>query len=461
MAKPLKDVSGGESFPLAKRALKRFCCPVVFIGIFCLAGTVPAEEAKNQLTLEEAVQAALKQNPAVTQSKERMQAAKEQIGVSRAGYFPQVRFTGDYFYGNAFSRGRAGEVSITAPGTVSIPTSLERKATDFFIYRFSANQLLYDFGRTSGQVAQSRAGYKQAGEDYANTRQQVVLDTRSRYFEYLASQRAIKVAEENVRQNQELLKQAKGFYKVGLRAKIDVTKAEANLANAEAELIRAKNLADVSRVALMTVLGLKTWPYKDVQDILEVTPKEMSLEDLKKRALSQRPEIRQNLYQQEADKAGIKVARAGYFPTFSSTAAYGWQGNEHPLNDDWWVGAGMTFPLFEGLSTYHSVRQARAQLRSSEASGDSLALAVIREVEQSYLDVKSAWEVIKARIKAKESAAENLRLAWGRYRAGVGDIIEVTDAQVQFAQADLDLVRALFNYRVFEAQLDKAIGKSF
>jgi TolC family type I secretion outer membrane protein len=461
MAKQSNADAKGKSFLSVKSALIRFCCPVALIVIFCLAGTVSAEEAKGQLTLEEAMQVALKANPAVRESKERMQAAKEQIGVSRAGYFPQVRFTGDYFYGNAFSRTRTGDVSLTSPGGVSIPTSVDRQASDFFIYRFSANQLLYDFGGTSGQVAQSRAGYKQAGEGYANTRQQVVLDTRSRYFEYLASLRAIKVAKENVRQNQELLKQAQGFYDVGLRAKIDVTKAEANLANAEAEMIRARNLADVSRVALMTVLGLKTWPYKDVQDILEVSPKEISLEDLKQRALSQRPEIRQNLYQQEADKAGIRVARSGYFPTFSSTAAYGWQGDEHPLNDDWWVGAGLSFPLFEGLRTYHSVRQARAQLRSSEASGDSLALAVIREVEQSYLDVKSAWEVIRARNKAKESAAENLRLAWGRYRAGVGDIIEVTDAQVQFAQADLDLVQALFNYRIFEAQLDKAVGKSF
>lgn len=447
--------------PSMKKALLRFCCPAVIVGIFCLAGTVVAEEAKGRLTLEEAIRVALKQNPSVAESKERVTAAKEQVGVSKSGYYPQLSFSGNYFYGNSFARSATGTFQTTTPGGVSSPTSFERKATDFFIYRFSANQLLYDFGKTSGQVAQSRAGFKATGEDYANTRQQVVLDVRSRYFEYLASRRAIKVAEENVRQNQELLKQAQGFYDVGLRAKNDVTKAEANLANAEAELIRAKNLADVSQVALMTVLGLKTWPYKDVEDILEVTPKELSLQDLKAKALQQRPELRRNLYQQEGDKAAIQVAKSGYFPTLSSTAAYGWQGNEHPLDDNWWVGAGVTFPLFEGLNTYHSVRQAKAQLKSTEASGESLTLTVTKEVEQSYLDVKSAWEVIKARVKAKESAAENLRLAWGRYRAGVGNIIEVTDAQVQFAQADLDHVRALFDYRVFDARLDKAIGKPF
>lgn len=444
-----------------KKNLLRFCCLAVLVGIFCLAGAVLAEEGKGRLTLDEAMRVALKQNPAVAESQERVKAAQEQVGVSKSAYYPQLNFSSNYYYGNAFARGATGTFQVTTPGGVSAPTSLERKATDFFIYRFSANQLLYDFGKTSGTVAQSRAGYKQAGEDYANTRQQVVLDTRSRYFEYLASRRAIKVAEENVRQNQELLKQAKGFYDVGLRAKIDVTKAEANLANAEAELIRAKNLADVSQVALMTVLGLKTWPYTDVEDILEVTPKALSLEELRSAALRQRPEIRRNLYQQEGDKAAIQVAKSGYFPSLSSTAAYGWQGNEHPLDDNWWVGAGVTFPLFEGLNTYHSVRQAKAQLKSTQSSGESLTLTVIKEVEQSYLDVVSAWEVIRARVKAKESAAENLRLAWGRYRAGVGNIIEVTDAQVQFARADLDYVRSLFDYRVFEARLDKAIGKPF
>lgn len=444
-----------------KKTLLRCCCPVLAVGIFSLAGMALAQQTKGRLVLEEAVQLALKQNPAVTEFKERMNAAKEQIGVKRAALLPQASFSGTYFHGNAFSRTARGQAAVAIPGGISSPITVEKDITSFEVYRFSLNQLIYDFGKTTGQVASSRAGYKQSGEDYANIRQQVVLDVRTAYFGYLASRRAIKVAEENVRQNQELLKQAKGFYDVGLRAKIDVTKAEANLANAEAELIRAKNQADVSQVTLMTTLGLKTWPYTDVEDILEVAPKVLTLEELKTQALAQRPEIRRNLYQQEGDKANLRVARAGYFPSFNTFAAYGWEGARNTLEDDWWVGAGVTFPLFEGLSTFHSVRQAKAQLKSSEASGESLTLTVMREVEQSYLDLRSAWEVIRARVKAKESAAENLRLAWGRYRAGVGNIIEVTDAQVQYAQADLDHVRSLFDYRVFEARLDKAIGKPF
>ncbi|MBM4286253.1 MAG: TolC family protein, partial [Deltaproteobacteria bacterium] len=76
-------------------------------------------------------------------------------------------------------------------------------------------------------------------------------------------------------------------------------------------------------------------------------------------------------------------------------------------------------------------------------------------------ELQTAREVIRASAKAKEAAQENLRLAQGRYQAGVGSIIEVTDALVQFARADLKYVQALYDYRISEARLDKAVGRTY
>lgn len=435
------------------------------VAVLCLAlgGTgLEAQEGLNRLSLQEAIDTALKQNPQVTQYRELMLAAKEGIGVSRAAYFPQFSWQGNFYYGNAFSSASSAAAfqGSTPPGTAR-PLSFTNNPRDFYIYRFSLNQLIYDFGKTAGTVEQSTASYQASQEDYAAARQQVVLDTRTAYFNYLAARRAVKVEEQNVRQNQELLKQAQGFYQVGLRARIDVTKAEANLYQAESTLIRARNAAEVARVDLMKALGLKTWPYGDVEDVLEVTPKFLALEDLKAQALRQRPEILRNRAVQKRDQAAVQVAKSGYFPSLSSNTAYGWQGSGYPLDDNWWLGMGVNFPLFEGGRTLYSVRQAKAQLRSTLANAEVLTLEVTKEVEQSYLDLKAAWEVIRATKKAREAAEENLRLAWGRYRAGVGNIIEVTDAQTQFARADLEYVRALLDYRIIEARLDKAIGKSF
>jgi outer membrane protein TolC len=429
--------------------------------VFCQGPFAPlraAGEPDKNLTLKEAVDIALKQHPSIRQYQETVAAAQSGIGVSRAGYFPQFSFVGNFYYGNAFPISGVSPSAGTGAGLQSSVT------TDFYIYRFQMNQLIYDFGKTPGNVAGSRATYSQSREDYLNNRQLVVLDARTAYFSLLAAQRAQKVQEETVRQNQELLRQAQGFFKVGLRAKYDVTKAEANLYQAEANLISAKNNVDLARVTLLNALGLKTWAYTKVEDVLEVTYEIPTLADLKTRAMVQRPDLQKNLYQQQGGRAAVEVARSGYFPVFTSTAAYGWQGNvplSSNLPSNWWVGAVVNFPLFEGLATTYSVRQAKATLESSIANEEVLRQNITRDVEQAYRNLVSGRELIRATAKAREAAQENLRLAWGRYRAGVGTIIEVTDAQVQFSQADLNYVQALYNYRVFEANLDKAIGRPF
>ena len=170
-----------------------------------------------------------------------------------------------------------------------------------------------------------------------------------------------------MRQNQELQKQALGFYKVGLKAKIDVTKAEANLFQAEANLIQAKNNVELAKVSLMNALGIKTWPYKKVEDVLEVTPQPRPLEELRSTAMQQRPELMKNRYQQEFNLAGIRVARArAISPPSRPLASYGWQAFDAPFAtnpSNWYVGAGVNFPLFEGLATTYAVSQNRAQLR--------------------------------------------------------------------------------------------------
>ncbi len=425
-------------------------------------GTAGAADPGGSLNLHQAINLALQNHPAIKQYRENMAASRYNIGVARSAYLPQVNFVTNYYYGNAFpgSSNRSG-TSGTSGSTSSVGGL---GVTNFYLYQFQATQLIYDFGKTPGLIDESRATFGQSQQDYAASRQQVVLDARTAYFGYLAAQRAQKVQEGTVRQNQDLLKQAQGFYKVGLKAKIDVTKAEANLYQAEANLIQAKNNVKLAQVSLMTALGLKTWPYSQVADVLEVMTQPQSLGTLKAEALRRRPEILKNRFQQEYNEAGIKVARSGYFPTVTSTAAYGWQSVDQPfatLPSNWYVGAALTVPLFEGFSTTYALNQNKAQLRAAIENREVLRQNVTKEVNQAYLNVKTGWELIRAMKKALEAARENLRLAWGRYQAGVGTIIEFTDAQVQFSQADLNFVQALYNYRVFEAQLDKAIGKPF
>ncbi len=461
----------GQCMQMIKH-LRRWCVLWAVLTAMAQPGGAQPPEAQGKLTLNQAIEIALKNHPAIKESKENVAAAQAQVGVSRANYFPQVRYTDNYFYGTTVASATTGSVSsllasggpsgsISAPSGTSAGATLNTNPGHFYIHRFAANQLIYDFGKTPGQVGQSKANFEATRQDLANTRQQVALDAKSAYYGYLATKAAVKVSEENVRLNRELVRQAEGFYKVGVRARIDVTKAEANLYNAESDLITAKNSFQVAQVTLMTALGLKSWPFSEVEGGLDFQPLKMSLAEAKEQSFTARPELVKNQFQQEAGKQGVRVARSGYYPTLSSQAIYGWQGADRPLVDSWYVGVGVNMPLFEGLATKYSVQQAKSNLRAAEANYEVLQQNVNKEVEQFYLDVQAAAERIRSTAKARESAQENWRLADGRYRAGVGNIIEVTDAQVQYFQSDLAHIRALYDYKTAQARLDKAVGKVY
>jgi outer membrane protein len=191
--------------------------PAVFLLIALTGlgwgGASAAAEGGGSLNLNQAIDLALKEHPAIKQSRETATAARYNIGVARAAYLPQVNFVSNYYYGNAFSAAGRKPLTAATGGTVSSVSGAD--ITHYFFYQFQATQLLYDFGKTPGLIQESRASFGQSEQDFAGSRQQVALDARTGYFGLLAAQRALKVQEETVRQNQALLKQAQGFYQVG------------------------------------------------------------------------------------------------------------------------------------------------------------------------------------------------------------------------------------------------------
>ncbi len=424
---------------------------------FSLPGFGQPEITGSKLTLDEAIDLALKNHPAIKESKERSLAAKAQIGSSRANLLPQVSNTSSYFYGNSVPSS-----SLNIPSGIGQFGTSRGQISDFVVHSLQINQLLYDFGKTLGQVGQSKALYDASNMDLANIRQQVVLDVKTAFFGYLAAERAVLVTEDNLRLNEDLVRQAQGFYQVGTKAKIDVTTAEANLYTAQSDLITARNNLQVAQVTLMTALGLKSWPYEGLLYKPDTRAKLLNLSDAKERALEDRPDYQKNKFQQKADEQSIRTAKSGYFPTLYSQGLQNTQGKPYgDMRGTWSLSVNASIPIFEGFATKYAVQQARANLRATQSNAEVLRQDINKQVEQSYLNVQAAVEKIRATEKGKEAAKENWDLAQGRYKAGVGSIIEVTDAQVKFFNAELSYIRSIYDFKVSEAQLEKAVGKPY
>ena len=412
----------------------------LFVSAMALAGD--DSYTKEELTIEQAIKVALKNNPSIRVANEACIAGRAMIGQTESAYYPQIDFQSRY----SRSWQEAGQ-------------SLARNN---YGNTLQLNQLIFDFYKTPSLVGSTRENYESLKESYQNTRQTVALNTKAAYYSYLAAQREVKLNEETVRQREELVHHAKEYFRTGLKPKIDVTRTEANLYDAKLSFIRAQNGLQIAKINLVNALGIEKLPWNMLRDILEIKkPVIMNLADAKRMATKQRPDLLQNEALERERKFSLKATKADYLPRLSGNANYGWSSTDFPLQEEWTVGMQLTFPLFTGFKKREKIKEDEAKLRQVKASGDVIIQNILAEVEQAYRDMNTASEQIVAARKGRHASTENLELATKRYQQGLNHIIEVTDAQVQYLTAETKYINSLYDYKIAEAMLEKAIGKSY
>jgi outer membrane protein TolC len=295
--------------------------------------------------------------------------------------------------------------------------------------------------------------------DLENVSDQVVFNVKQGYYRLLQAKRNRDVAEEAVRQFEKHLEQAKGFYEIGTKPKFDVTKAEVDLSSAKLNLIKAENALRVARIILSNAMGVPDAPEYSLVDNLTFVRYDITLEDMLKRAYRQRADLTSILIKKKAAEASIEMSKKDYYPTLSGNAAYNRIGETFPMEEGWNVGMTITFPLFSGFSTGYQVEEAVANLNLLKANEETLKQEILLEVQQAYLNLQEARDRIFASEITVRQAEENLELANGRYAAGVGNPVEITDAQVAHSSAKTAYIQALYDYRIAQASIEKAMGE--
>jgi outer membrane protein TolC len=399
------------------------------------------------LTLDAAVQVALQNHPSLSTARERIGAQKAVVGQQMAAYYPTVNWNNNY-----------------ATGTQSGSTGANDRAEDSYNLRTTFNLTLYNFGKREGAVQSARETLNAVSHNYKTTVDSVVFGVKQAFFAYLGASALVKVREETVKSRDLLVRQARGFYEVGTRARIDVVRAESNLYNAQAELITTQNAAKVAWVTLKNAMGLRELPERPLVEELTMTKIPFTLEEAKVTAYANRPELKSFDAQRKAQDQNIAVARRGHLPDLIFDSSYRRAGthpsdNSPTLNGAWTVGLSLNFPIFDGFRTTNRVEETLRNYYVIKWQEEQQRQQIALEVEQSYLKVLELTERIKANEAAAQAAKENLDLATGRYQVGVGSIIEVTDAQTLYTEAQTTYVRTLYEYKIAEAALARAIGQ--
>ena len=421
--------------------------------LFFCAATDPSTPPV--LTLSQAVDTALRRQPSVRQARATTDAAEGRTEQARAAYLPQLNGNASYLRTTSNFAPRPGSNPTLQPGRRSWATY------DFFNFGVTANQLIYDFGQTGGRWRAAEANHEAAQAQEQSTEQQVVFGVRRAYYQALAQGDLVRVARENLDNQEKHLKQTEGLVKVGMRPDIDLARVRTDLANARLGLITAENGVELAKALLAQAMGVQPAPFTlQMEEVAAVAGEDGPAAPLVDAALAARPEVASLQRARRAQEASITALRGAYGPSLSATANASEAGTGlDKLVPNWAVGAVLTWPFLQGGLTRGQLHEAHANLANIDAQVDALRLQVGIDVHQAQLAVRGAKAGGVAAEEAVVNAREQLRLAEGRYAGGLGNAIELSDAQVAFTDAAAQAVQARYNLATARAQLATALGK--
>jgi len=420
-----------------------------FMGLLLLAGSSWAQGPK-EWDLKRCLDLGLARNPRLTAGSKAVEGAEARVRQNQADYYPNLFLETDV---SRFKGGFSGSSQ-----------NSDTSDSNLYSYYLGLSQNIYDFGRRESKVQSSREDLKAYAWDLKDVRLLVMDDIRQAYYGVLLADRIVKVREEDLERTRAALRQAQGFYQVGLKARIDVTQAEVEVIKAQKALLSAGNDAQLNRVLLEKAMGLERPREKEgyrLKDDLESGQVGWNLDDLRQEALEKQPSLNRLQAVVKFWEAQEKLAERDFWPRLTGTAKYGYANlDDIGLTDNNWVlGIQLNIPLFSGFLTQSRLAEVRAALGQAKANEQTRKQELLAELEGYYLNLILAEKQIEVTQESLRKAGENLDLASGRYKAGVGTMLEVTDARVSLSQAETDYVQSLFDYKKARFKIERSLGR--
>ena len=398
------------------------------------------------VSLEECLRFALGNNPKIQAALQDIFASDARIRQAWSSYFPQFSWQTGY----------------TKIKQLQLSDALGRNLifNYFVLGQISASQMLYDFVVTQNLVTIRKLdnkGYKIALTGTVNN---VVCEVKKAYYNLQYSLEAKKVAQEMVERYEAFYNQAKAYYIAGTSPKVDVTIAEVNLSNSKLLLIQAENAVDIAMAKLNNAMGLPYTNKYNISDNLRYNPCEITLNDAINIARDSRPEFQLAELKVEEAKQNVKLVKKSYFPTITVEGQYQVGGKTFTSNYGYNFGGYLNFPTINGMLIKNEIKEAKALHSREQAYAMDTKNNIYYEIQQSYYSMIERKNSIPVAFLGLKQAKENYELSYGRYKVGVGNPVELKEAQVQYQDAMLKYYNSLYQYNAARAELEKFIGKN-
>jgi outer membrane protein len=390
------------------------------------------------LSLSAAIELALCSHPDTRAAAARLNSAQASEGQARSSLSPQ--FSG----------------AVTASGTrIEGQSSTETRQAQFRL-----SYVLFDFGRRQAGVEAARATSLATQMDSQATAQNVILTTADRYFALLGAQRTAESAKASLATATLSKKAAQARFDAGLAPRLEVLQAQSLLASSELAEVRSRSAITVATAALAQQVGFRTNSSLTLSPLDNPAAMPLpALESLMSEAKARRPEALAALNRLESARAQEKAALAQGKPTLSMNVTGARNQSRNGISGNQ-AGIGFTLdiPLFDGGLAKNQRRQAKAQTELAAAELDLRLQAVELSAVQAHAQLSSAQQAYRSAESFSQAAEQAEEQAEGRYRAGVGTLVDWLDAQAKLTSARQQRLSTLIDWHTAKLSLARAVG---
>ena len=397
------------------------------------------------MTRQQAEQLALKNNPRISVAALTALAQKQVVRETRSAELPNLN-------GN-ITGVDAEEASRISTGSLDASRLLYHVGAGVTL-----SQLITDFGRTRNLVASSNLQAKAADQDAQASREDIALAADFAFYRALEAQATLEVAKSTVNARQSVGDQVDALTASKLRSTLDQSFAQVNLSQAKLLQLDSQNQYDAAMVSLNEVLGTTDdTRYQLIDDPSPPAPVAPSADAVVALALQQRPDLLALKLNHDAD---VRFARAQHdqlLPTVSGLGVVGATpvgGSEYFITN-WYGAAGVNIgiPIFNGFKFHAEASEAGLRAQASDEQSRALTDRIVRDVRTAWLASNTAQQRMSVTSELLREANTALDLADTRYRLGLSSIVELSQAQLQQTQAQIEDVTARFDYEADLATL--------
>jgi outer membrane protein len=423
-------------------------------------GTIPKSTPKSaQITLPEnilksgqslsllaIVDIALRNNPETAAAWAQARSAAAAYESNKGSYYPQLNAT----LGTSYISGQSDNGA----------TSYNQRDT---LASLGLNWLIYDFGGREASLDEAREALIAADWAHNTVIQNIIFAVENAYYNYVTAKALLEAQQATYKEAETNLAASKDRHHAGVATIADVLQAKTALAQAKLALDSLQGQIQTTRGALATAMGLPAnTPYDIVIPKKEIPLKETleKVEDYLAQAEKERPDLAAARAQVRQAGAVLRKVKAQAYPSINGTADYGntYYGTTSLYKDNYSGGLLLSVPLFTGFSQRHNEERAQADEETAQARLNSLEQQVVLEVWTSYYNLKTAEQRVRTSEDLLKSATESYQVALGRYKAGVGSILDLLSAESALESARAQRVQATADWYVSLAALARDTG---